>query len=85
MPEELRWRDADRKRSVLLREGLLGDAPAALAEEGWTEFELLSTDRALKDAPALATWSLPGRFPRWRRKCWTGSAPRTWSLSAAAG
>ncbi len=53
MPEELRWRDADRKRSVLLREGLLGDSPAALAEEGWTEFELLSTERALKDAPAL--------------------------------
>jgi maleylacetate reductase len=54
VPEELRWRDADRNRSVLLREGLLADAPAALAEEGWTEFELLSTDRALKDAPALA-------------------------------
>ena len=35
-------------------EGLLSDAPAALAEEGWTEFELLSTDRALKDASALA-------------------------------
>ncbi len=54
MPDEVRWRDADRNRSVLLREGLLGDAPAALAEEGWTEFELLSTERALKGAPGLA-------------------------------
>ena len=54
MPEEVRWRDADRNRSVVLREGLLADAPAALAEEGWTEFELLSTERALAGAPALA-------------------------------
>jgi alcohol dehydrogenase class IV len=53
VPEELRWRDAERNRSVLLREGLVGDAPAALAEEGWTEFELLSTERALAGAPGL--------------------------------
>ncbi len=54
MPDEVRWRDAERNRSVLLRRGLVGDAPASLAGEGWTEFELLSTERALKGAPGLA-------------------------------
>jgi len=54
VPEELRWRDAERNRSVLLREGLLGDAPAALEDEGWTGFELLSTERALAGAEGLA-------------------------------
>lgn len=54
MPEEIRWRDADRDRSVLLREGLAGELPAALADEGWDEFELLSTERALADAPGLS-------------------------------
>jgi alcohol dehydrogenase class IV len=54
VPDEVRWRDADRNRSVVLRKGLIADAPAALAGEGWTEFELLSTERALKGAPALA-------------------------------
>jgi maleylacetate reductase len=54
VPEEIRWRDADRNRSVLLREGLAGELPAALAAEGWDEFELLSTERALADAPGLS-------------------------------
>jgi alcohol dehydrogenase class IV len=53
MPE-LRWRDADRNRAVLLREGLASELPAALADEGWDEFELLTTERALSGAPGLA-------------------------------
>jgi alcohol dehydrogenase class IV len=51
--EEVRWRDAAVGRSVLMREGLLAEAQATLSEEGWEEFELLSTERALADAPAL--------------------------------
>ena len=62
MPEEVRWRDADRNRSVLLHKGLVGDAPAALAGEGWTEFELLSTERALKGAPGLADAAAVGHL-----------------------
>jgi alcohol dehydrogenase class IV len=54
VPDEVRWRDADRNRSVLMREGLAGEFPKALADEGWDEFDLLSTDRALADAPGLA-------------------------------
>ena len=91
MPDEVRWRDADRNRSVLLRKGLLGDAPAALAGEGWTEFELLSTERALEGAPGLAdaaavrTSSRRGRSPRWPRRCSRESGPRIWSPWAAGG
>jgi alcohol dehydrogenase class IV len=54
VPDEVRWRDADRNRSVLLREGLASELPAVLADEGWSEFELLSTERALADAPGLS-------------------------------
>jgi alcohol dehydrogenase class IV len=54
MPDEVRWRDAERGRSVLLRNGLLGEVAAALADEGWADFELLTTERALADAPQLA-------------------------------
>lgn len=54
MPDEVRWRDTDRGRSVLMRPGLVGELPTALEQEGWTRFELLSTERALRDAPGLA-------------------------------
>jgi alcohol dehydrogenase class IV len=53
MPE-LTWRDATAGRTVFLRAGLLERAPELLSENGWSEFELLSTDRALDGAGALA-------------------------------
>jgi alcohol dehydrogenase class IV len=53
MPD-LTWRDADRGRTVILRQGLLGRVPEDLAERGWKAFELLSTERALGDAPELS-------------------------------
>lgn len=65
----MRWRDAERGRSVLLREGLAAQLPDALAAEGWDDFELLSTERALADAPGLreaaeATHEVPhGQIP----------------------
>lgn len=65
----MRWRDADRNRSVFLRRGLAADLPAALAAEGWDDFELLSTERAVSDAPGLreaaaATHEVPhGQIP----------------------
>ena len=37
-----------------MRERLLAEAREVLAEEGWEDFELLSTDRALQGAPAIA-------------------------------
>jgi alcohol dehydrogenase class IV len=52
MPE-LTWRDAARDRVVILRQGLVSEAPKALAEYGWDGFELLSTERALAGAPGL--------------------------------
>lgn len=37
----------------MLRAGLAAELPAALAAEGWDRFELLSTERALGDAPGI--------------------------------
>ena len=54
MPDEVRWRDAEAGRSVLLRPGLARDLAGVLAADGWTGFELLSTERALAEAPGLA-------------------------------
>jgi alcohol dehydrogenase class IV len=45
------WRDAG--RVVHFGEGRLDEAPRLLAEQGFADFELLSTERALGDAPAL--------------------------------
>jgi alcohol dehydrogenase class IV len=53
MPE-LTWRDASRDRVVVLRRGLIAEAPNVLDEYGWRDWELLSTERALETAPALA-------------------------------
>ena len=46
------WIDAG--RTVVLRRGGLAEAAGVLAEHGFAEFELLSTPRALRAAPALA-------------------------------
>jgi alcohol dehydrogenase class IV len=48
------WVDfADDRRKLLLYGGPVTDPLGTLAQEGWEEFELLSTPRALADAPAL--------------------------------
>ena len=47
---EFTWRDGD--RVVIFRAGLLAEAPAVLREQDWTDYELLSTPRALADAPS---------------------------------
>lgn len=54
MADEVSWRDVARGRSVLMRPGLSAELPRALAAEGWDEFELLSTERAVAGAPGLA-------------------------------
>ena len=43
------WRDGD--RTIRFADGALADSPAALADAGWASYELLSTERALADAP----------------------------------
>jgi alcohol dehydrogenase class IV len=45
------WRDAG--RTVVCADGALGDAAETLARKGFERFELLSTDRALAEAPGL--------------------------------
>jgi maleylacetate reductase len=55
---EFTWLDGD--RTVVFREGALGDTPALLDERGWDDYELLTTDRALRDAPLV----LPGEAKR---------------------
>jgi alcohol dehydrogenase class IV len=45
------WRDAD--RVVVFRRGALGTAPQLLDEHGFNAFDLLTTERALLDAPTL--------------------------------
>ena len=50
---EFTWRDGE--RTVLFGEGMLGQAPERLREHGWERYELLTTPRALAEAPvALA-------------------------------
>lgn len=44
---------ADDRRRVLLYGGPITDPLGTLADEGWEEFELLSTPRALAEAPGL--------------------------------
>ena len=51
---DVRWRDEEAGRTVFLRDALLADAPGLLADEGWDEFELLTTERARGEAPGLA-------------------------------
>jgi alcohol dehydrogenase class IV len=43
------WRDGE--RVVVFKTGAFPGAPALLSEQGWAEYELLTTERALSDAP----------------------------------
>jgi maleylacetate reductase len=43
------WRDGE--RTVLFGEGSLERSPALLAENGWSSYDLLTTERALEAAP----------------------------------
>ena len=51
MSRDYTWRDAD--RVVVFRRGGVEGAAGLLGEHGFGSFELLSTERALADAPAL--------------------------------
>jgi alcohol dehydrogenase class IV len=68
MPE-LTWRDSGRDRTVILREGVLGKAVENLSEQGWDQFDLLTTERALAGAPELGEAAggvhsvAPGKVP----------------------
>lgn len=53
MTADFTWRDA--RRTVAFRSGGVASAVDVLREKGFDEFELLSTERALADADALAT------------------------------
>ena len=67
MSRDFIWRDAD--RVVVFRRGAVEGAPQLLDEHGFNSFDLLSTERALLDAPAIgeaaATAHLvdPGQVP----------------------
>jgi alcohol dehydrogenase class IV len=53
-PKQGEWVDfADDRRKLLIYGGPVTDPLGTLAEEGWDEFELLSTPRALADAVGL--------------------------------
>ena len=47
--EHFDWKDGE--RWIVLRRGALVDAPELLREHGWGEFDLLTTPRALEEAP----------------------------------
>jgi alcohol dehydrogenase class IV len=47
--DDFTWRDGD--RTIRFAANALQDAPATLADAGWNSYELLSTHRALADAP----------------------------------
>jgi maleylacetate reductase len=51
--QEVSWRDEARRRTVVLREGLLAEAPELLADAGWDEFDLITTRRALGEPAEL--------------------------------
>ena len=54
-PKQGEWVEfADDRRKLLLYGGPITDPLGRLGEEGWDEFELLSTPRALADAAGLA-------------------------------
>ena len=46
---EFTWKDGE--RWIVFRSGALRDAPELLRENGWTQYELLTTPRALESAP----------------------------------
>jgi alcohol dehydrogenase class IV len=47
--KDFTWQDGE--RLVIFRSGALSDAPELLRENGWEEFDLLCTPRALAEAP----------------------------------
>jgi maleylacetate reductase len=49
LQREFTWRDGE--RTIVFREGALADAGPTLTEHGWTDWELLTTPRALAGAP----------------------------------
>ena len=54
-PREGQWVEAeDDRRTLQLYGGPITDPVSRLAGAGWTEFELISTSRALADAPGLS-------------------------------
>ena len=53
MSHDFIWRDAG--RTVVFRDGGVGDAPRLLAEHGMESFDLLSTERHLASASPLAS------------------------------
>ena len=61
--DEFQWRDGE--RTVLFGKDRLGDVAETLADRGWERYELLTTRRALGDAPvaladgAVAVHQLP--------------------------
>ena len=59
MPEDFTWRDGER----LIRFGpsAAAEAEALLRENGFTEYLLLTTERARASAPALAERATRGR------------------------
>jgi alcohol dehydrogenase class IV len=66
---EFQWRDGE--RTILFGPGRLRDAAETLADRGWERYELLTTRRALADAPialaegAAAVHEVPaGQVPR---------------------
>jgi alcohol dehydrogenase class IV len=66
---EFQWRDGE--RAILFGEGRLRDAAGTLADRSWERYELLTTPRALRDAPsalierAHAVHEVPpGQVPR---------------------
>ncbi|MGH2994043.1 MAG: iron-containing alcohol dehydrogenase, partial [Solirubrobacterales bacterium] len=46
---DFRWKDGE--RLIIFRRGALSGAAGLLRESGWEEFDVLSTQRALRDAP----------------------------------
>jgi alcohol dehydrogenase class IV len=48
-PGDFAWRDGE--RIIVFRRGALAETDAILREHGWAEYDLLSTARALRDAP----------------------------------
>ena len=56
--EEFTWRDGE--RTIVFADGALEARPEALRGDGWDDFELFTTERALADAPLQLTGTQPG-------------------------
>ena len=49
--DDITWRDGE--RTITFADGALDDSPDALQQNGWEEYALLTTERALADAPGV--------------------------------